>query len=281
MPVGITARTPATFLRKVWEIVSGQNASTFMIISANRGSLPPEENHQRDAQLRGILRSLGLRVIPLAGIGQEVQEQIGLPVTSSKRVNADQVVRSKEKSYLVAGVSRAQAEALCAQFDQDAVVFGQDGTANLLWRDPASNTFTVQYLGGAVMHRGKTYDPVTRKYVSEAPGSATFRSEGLHAKGVGFTFYNDDGVVDEIHNAAQRLRAEGKISQSAASVQRLWMDLAKRAETATNAARETGDEARAEKAALAWKNVVRQAARDPEGVVLHLVGAQVTSEVPA
>lgn len=261
MSVGIQARTPATILRKVWEIVSGQHATTFLIISANRGDQPTAVNQRNDAELRDILRKLGRRMVPLSGLGQEWAEGLNMPVAT------------REKSYLVAGVSRAQAEALCRKFNQDAFVFGQDGATKLIrWDKQADAMETVMDLGSIVLHRGKTYDPTTHAYHPDTPGSATFRSDGAGTKGVGFTFYSEEGVVDEIHEAARRLKAAGKITESPSVVQRMWMDLATRAERKVQELVEAG-RGGVEEIQGRWKRMVREAARDPEGMVLTLVGA--------
>lgn len=259
MSTRVIARTPTTVLRKMWEIVKGDKATSFVIISASRANASPEANRFMDVELRRLLKDLRFRMVPLTGLGQEWAAEGGLPAAV------------KESSYLVAGVSRPQAEALCRRFDQDAVVFGKNGETLLLGFDRKTNTIGVldQYESVALF-RGKVHDPKTNTGVPHTPGTATYRSEGRTTPGIGFTFYNESDLADNIHEAARRLRAQGKITETPSAVQRLWMDLATRAEQAIQQMQEAGS-GQADVALAKWKQVVKETARDPEGAVVSLI----------
>ena len=255
----ITARTPATALRKLWEIVTGQKASTFVVVSAFRAARTPEENQAKDQELQGIIRQLRLRAVPLNGLGQEWNDAGELGVAT-------------EKSYLIAGVSQGQAEGLCRRFDQDAVVFGRDGKTQLLLWDRTANVFSVgMEWDNVALYREKAFDPASGSYKKEDPGTATYRSDDAKRPGVGFTFFNEAGVADAIHEAAQRLIAKKEITVPLSRVDRGWIDWSKDIEQKVQDLQASGDPHKALQAMAKFKELVRNASKDPEAMVRFLV----------
>lgn len=289
----ITAQTPNTFIRKVWEFTQKDGAAPFVIISAWRsigwavskedlndptgrngykhpleyvGDPDPAKdlqiNQAQDAKLRQIVQNLRLKAIPLNGLGQEIDDK-GNPLPESS-----------ERSYLISGVSRAQGESLDRTFNQDFFIAGQSGEPTLLigWDRGSDSFFEATRWEGLTTYKTKSVGP-DGEYQGDTPTSAQYRSDAAKAPGVGYVFYNAEDAADTISTAVDRMRAKGlKNLPAKAGIERAWISFAGRAEDAAKTLREAGDEAGAEKAEQKFKQLAAQVARDPEGMVRYLVG---------
>lgn len=274
MSLVITARTPNTTIRRLWEIISGMHAKTFCVISAMRANRTPEQNAAKDAQLRNIFRALRLKCVPINGIGQEIRDAIDAKGEPSKNV-----VPVEERSYLVAGVTRKQAESLDRHFDQDYVVFGENGKAQLLGWDRTTDTFNVELTWDDVaFYKSRSYDSTAMppknpdgQWNPDKPGTATFRSEDARQPGVGFTFFNESGIADAIREAAERLQVKEEIQVPISRIERAWLDYSKEIEQAVRAVQLSGDQHKALHLMTQFRKLVRDGSRDPEALVRFLV----------
>jgi hypothetical protein len=312
MAIPVSAATPGTALRKLWEIVHHKKADTFLVVSGQRGSwavnaataaerksgkLDPHEyvgpkdpkkdaaiNQLQDSVLRGYLRNLGRPMVRLDGLGQELEDvvdEITQQVTGQKLLPPESQV-----AYLVSGVNQSQAEHLCRAFNQDFVLFGakDQKILGLNW-DRANDTFSISpyTFEDTALYKAKEFDPKQGpkgEWMAADPGSATYRSDVKGQSGVGFTFYNEGDVADAISGAAQRLIASGEVKTSLARVERAWMNWSKSIETQVRQIEADGSPEEAKKAAVWFKSIVQQASKDPENWVRFLVKSALPAHTP-
>ena len=273
MSLVITARTPNTTIRRLWEIISGLHAKSFCVISAMRGNRTPEQNAAKDAQLRNIFKSLRLKCVPINGVGQEIQELVDAKGDTTKTV-----VPSNERSYLVAGVTRKQAESLDRHFDQDYVVYGENGKAQLLGWDREKDVFDVVLTWDDVaFYKERSYDNTVKppknpdgQWNPDRPGTATFKSDDARQPGVGFTFFNESGIADAIREAAERLQVKKEITAPIARIERAWLDYSKEIEQAVRSVQLSGEQHKALHIMTQFRKLVRDGSRDPENLVRFL-----------
>jgi uncharacterized protein (UPF0335 family) len=302
MAAQITARTPGTALRKLWEVVNHANSHSFVIISAMHGSwaVDPKTqedrakegrpmdryeypgspdpkrdaaiNQSRDAQLQRYLKALGKPVIPIDGLGQEIRTLVD---DITKEVSHEQY-SAHETSYMVAGVNEAQAKNLCRIFNQDFVIFGAKGQqVKIINRDNTSGAMSDGFaFDDTAFYKAKDFDPKAGpkgEWTKSNPGSATYRSDVKGQPGVGFTFYSDSGVNDAIKEAATRLIATGEIKVSLARVERAWMNWTKDLEGQVRQMAAQGDTHGSLRAMAKFKNLVHDTSKNPEDMVRFLV----------
>ena len=97
----------------------------FAIVSAERGTMTPEENEQRTQDLKTRIRDLGFGFIPAIGMWEGAEEN----------------------SLFIPDIPRDAAQGLSSMFDQDAFIWGDEGTYSV-----------ISTLGGNVYDSGTVKD---------------------------------------------------------------------------------------------------------------------------
>jgi hypothetical protein len=107
------------------------NSETFGIVTSWRAANSPADNKKDFHSLKGLLKSWGLGWINLEGHWQECQD----PNMPYNECPPELLKNTVEPSLFVPSLSKEQALRIALTFEQDAVIWGKDHKAFLIFKD--------------------------------------------------------------------------------------------------------------------------------------------------
>ena len=124
-------------LNRIYQHVTEKKVPSWGIITAYRNGNTKSQNIQKNKELGQKLRDMGYGFAKMKGAWKECQDQ-SVPYA---KCPPDKLVDAHEITYFIPNMKKDQLHQLCNEFQQDAVIYGDEstkGNAHLMFQDGSS-----------------------------------------------------------------------------------------------------------------------------------------------
>jgi len=124
-------------LNRIYQHVVDKKVPSWGIITAYRNGNSKKKNIEKNNELAAKLREMGYGFAKMKGAWKECQDQ-SVPYS---KCPPEKLVDAHEITYFVPNLKKDQLHKLCNEFEQDAVIYGDEttkGNAHLMFQDGSS-----------------------------------------------------------------------------------------------------------------------------------------------